>query len=335
MNVIWYLSDIHACGTVRADVPARALNDLPDMNVVVKEKLSLSDLGFADVAVVQRGCCGQRLLDMNKLACSGIPVVYDIDDNLLEVPPFFTDAYEYFCKPESREALTQCMTSAQLVTVSSAYLGDSICSSSGVNILTRVVSNCVDLGHADLTSTVRKDDRFIIMWHGAAIHIHDVHLAAPAIAAVMKDHPHVEFWSYGSMEKKHYEVFFPDDLMDRVTVNGWVAPEDLYRVVSLADVAVAPLDSHEFNMCKSPIKWMEYAAVGVPTIVQNAFPYAELPDWVGRADDVDSLQAMLDQHIQGKRVGEGARCRKHCKEWYSSPVVARVWEGVLKDALVL
>jgi len=43
------------------------------------------------------------------------------------------------------------------------------------------------------------------------------------------------------------------------------------------DVAIAPLALHDFNRCKSPIKLLEYGALGIPVICTDIEPYREAP----------------------------------------------------------
>nr|MBO2469444.1 hypothetical protein [Bacillota bacterium] len=50
----------------------------------------------------------------------------------------------------------------------------------------------------------------------------------------------------------------------------------LQRLVALGvDVGVAPLVSHPFNACKSPVKYLEYTFAGIPGVYATLPPYAE------------------------------------------------------------
>jgi hypothetical protein len=42
------------------------------------------------------------------------------------------------------------------------------------------------------------------------------------------------------------------------------------------DIFIAPLLDNEFNRCKSPIKFLEYATLGVPVICSQVTPYSEV-----------------------------------------------------------
>jgi glycosyltransferase involved in cell wall biosynthesis len=44
------------------------------------------------------------------------------------------------------------------------------------------------------------------------------------------------------------------------------------------DVAVAPLRDDEFNRCKSDLKYLEYAALGLPAVFSDCEPYASVED---------------------------------------------------------
>ncbi|MEJ5269271.1 MAG: glycosyltransferase [Hydrogenophilus sp.] len=41
------------------------------------------------------------------------------------------------------------------------------------------------------------------------------------------------------------------------------------------DIALAPLDDTPFNRCKSDLKWVEYSALGVPTVCSDVAPFSE------------------------------------------------------------
>ena len=40
-----------------------------------------------------------------------------------------------------------------------------------------------------------------------------------------------------------------------------------------SDIGIAPLDRNDFNDAKSELKWLEYTAIGIPTIASNFGPY--------------------------------------------------------------
>ena len=55
------------------------------------------------------------------------------------------------------------------------------------------------------------------------------------------------------------------------------------------DLLIAPLIDNRFNRCKSNIKWLEMAALGIPMIGQNICTYNKYTDQVfNGTDDIDN-----------------------------------------------
>jgi glycosyltransferase involved in cell wall biosynthesis len=52
---------------------------------------------------------------------------------------------------------------------------------------------------------------------------------------------------------------------------------DWFRgVASYCDLAIAPLVDTEFNRCKSELKFLQYSAVGLPSLSSNCPPYSNI-----------------------------------------------------------
>lgn len=118
-----------------------------------------------------------------------------------------------------------------------------------------------------------------IGWQGGSSHFGDIAyvLNCPSdpqtqvLDWLMAKYPQVKLVIYG--------VYFPWPLKnippDRLEVHGWTHIDaHPYKSASLnLDIALAPLHDDEFNRHKSPVKWCEYSALGVPSICSAIPPY--------------------------------------------------------------
>lgn len=66
------------------------------------------------------------------------------------------------------------------------------------------------------------------------------------------------------------------------------------RYVKSFDIGIAPLVNNEFNICKTPLKLMEYGALGIPYVASKVAPYQRF-------------------HIESHKVG-GFLCENH-EQW--------------------
>jgi glycosyltransferase involved in cell wall biosynthesis len=60
----------------------------------------------------------------------------------------------------------------------------------------------------------------------------------------------------------------------QVNAAGWIpSVEDYWRAIDY-DIGVIPLKPHVFNQSKSHLKFLENAALGIPTVASDAGPYS-------------------------------------------------------------
>ena len=197
-------------------------------------------------------------------------VHWDMDDNFRAVPEWSVAKKSF--NGADLLGLEICLGWAKTISVSTPRLSDSL----GGGSRTRVLPNLIDL--SDFRTQLRASDRVRIMWAGSSTHTKDLEIIVPALEAARD--------AYGNS----VEIIFVGDCPDFILKNPRIdptfmhwAPVDQYpRMLSLLNptIGLAPLaddpESAAFNQCKSPIKWMEYAAAGAVTIASNAPPYSDV-----------------------------------------------------------
>ncbi len=117
---------------------------------------------------------------------------------------------------------------------------------------------------------------YISIFYGSNTKTHnaDFHeLAAPAISRLMQKYPQVRFTLIGYKTLPKILTSYIDRI-DRIRAIHDV--EVYWEFLAQADINIAMLSSKLTNDCKSEIKWLEAASLGVPSIVSVTKTYQEI-----------------------------------------------------------
>jgi len=217
----------------------------------------------------------------------GVPIVYDVDDLLLNVADEHPDR-RYFEK--SLASTLEATLHADLITVSSEPLKRAL---SHFHPHIEVIPNRLPpkawelLGNARTRKSSSAPQGLRVGYVGTRSHYHDLSQIAPALRAVLDSHRDVTFVCYG------FEPPPPlASLPNAVVIEPTKAACRDYLVYAAEaaclglDIVLAPLADSEFNRCKSLIKMLEYGAMGVAAVYARMEPYA-----AGVSDGVTGLLA--------------------------------------------
>jgi glycosyltransferase involved in cell wall biosynthesis len=189
-------------------------------------------------------------------------LVYDIDDDV------FSSDHEgslWHRLPECRDIAAYLLSISDLVTVSTEALVDVV---GKYNSNVTVLPNCV---HEDLLRLERPGrERVTVGWAGGTSHLADFRYAAPMLSRFLDHHPDVDFHFVGGDYSPLLKI--PEG---RTRHTRWVPDVwDYYRGVDF-DIGLAPLSpANAFNRCKSHLKALEYAALGIPVVASASAPYS-------------------------------------------------------------
>jgi len=81
---------------------------------------------------------------------------------------------------------------------------------------------------------------------------------------------------------------------------------------------IAPIKDMEFNRCKSHIKYMECAAIGVPLFANNYLPYSRVMPKDQLFNSSDELKKML-LDLKFKSIGAYKNLIENQWKWLNSP----------------
>lgn len=211
----------------------------------------------------------------------GKKVMMDMDDNYLGVLPH-QPAYEYY-HPGSQKVTVLGATMSLLdgITVSTDPLKkeyfDHTKKIHNVEPQIDVLPNCNDFRDWMYKKKVHNDGIIRIGYAGSTTHNGDLEIAIPAIKRILKQH-NARFQILGSISREYREEFLNKfgEVKDKVDIFYGTPTWNGYPELLLSqgwDIGIAPLEDNNFTICKSHIKWMEYAMAGIPTVASYVYPY--------------------------------------------------------------
>jgi glycosyltransferase involved in cell wall biosynthesis len=252
----------------------------------------------------------------------------EIDDYVLSIPAK-NQASEYF-RPGSdmvAYAVDQFRESDGLV-VSTPYLGD-LYKKFNKNI--HVVENCIDTGLWHV-SEENSSDAVKIGWMGGGTHEEDLEIVKDVVFEILEEHPNVSFHFLHGVPR-----FFRD--VPRIKADLGFKPVDKYpKWVMKAgfDIGIAPLEDNNFNRGKSNLRWLEYSAMGIPTVA-SPLPHFVQSIEEGKtgfiANTKDEWKTNLKNLIADKilRRAIGLNARKEVETNWSIRTLRDRYKTVLED----
>lgn len=241
----------------------------PDPSAPIDEAL----IAKCDLIVVQRNF--PKLFDsyvrVTQIARSHkIPLIFEIDDLLFDLPLDHVERVNNVFT-ENLLPMLQAIIEADYVTVTTPRMQMEL---SPFNPNIKVIPNYLDDQLWSIKPPVHqeKDSRIVIGYMGTETHKADLELLVPVFYDLDTRYPgklHFRVWGMQNVQE-----------MDNLESTDYFPPiTDSYQsFVSFfqeqtADILVAPLHENRFNLCKSPIKFFEYTALGAPGVYANLEPY--------------------------------------------------------------
>lgn len=228
----------------------------------------------------------------------GLATIYEISDNFLALPPSTTHMLNL------GNALTS-STIFQLIQLSDAIQGVSPILMDRFDFLHE--QRMVFENHVmQLPSFPQKScEGVTIGWGGSMGHTEDLKWIAPLIKDICISHPEVSFSFMGNREQ-YNEVFGNRD-SKHFFYRDPGSLSDYFDFLEGLDIGLAPLLDTPFNLCRSDVKFIEYASRGVVPVLSDVGPYrmhARQGENAFRFHGAQELKDTLENLIRNRRIME-------------------------------
>ena len=310
--------DMKVCGVVRDDGACgfyRIVSPLEKMQLYGYANVALGGVGRdanlfetmedADIIIMPRASGEANFKTIQMCQKAGKKVIIDHDDDVFNVNPlsphyisYGTDEVEVEIDGEriklwedGRENKGQVFDLKANVE-KMEYAGKCLEICDGISVTTEelakvyrkfnsdvyVLPNCIDF---DIWKPLPlpKTSQTSIIWSGGASHYHDWLTVVPTLVDMLKDNKKLKFIACGH----EFSGLVNEIPKGQYEFHRWVpTPAHPYKQAILnPDIAIIPLEKDTFNAGKSPIKFIEHAALKVPSLCANWLPYsAEIEDGV-------------------------------------------------------
>lgn len=274
--------------------------------------------GDEDVIVAERIDNDQALATWRRLRARS-KLAFEVDDDVFSVDLVNWLAWRTYSRAVPRDVVAHAAQVADLVTVTCEPLAEVMRRETG-NRNVAVLPNCVP---DDLLAVERpRRERLTVGWAGGASHGADLQLVARPLRRFLERTPHADLHLIGTDFRP--TIGAP---AGRARWTDWQAsPWRYYQQVDF-DVGLAPLADTPFAASKSPIKALEYAALGIPVVASAVGPYPGfvldgVTGFLVRQDHEWGRYLRLLASDAGLRAEMGAKAREHAAAF----TIGRNWQ---------
>jgi len=251
----------------RVEQPAAALGKLPETAVITVSTISpfFGKLCLqADVLVLHLLTEEDLLPVIEERKRRGLATVFEMSDNILAPHPG-VGRRGWFSDPLHTASALQYAGLADAMQVT----GEGLKKMFGfLNPHTAVLENQVArLGAPRAAGS----GRVRIGWAGSVGHTEDLFSFREAVAAAMAENPALEFAFMGNAGQ--FEQLFSRLPGGRASYRPAGALSDYLEFLDGLDAGIAPLLETPYNLCRSDVKFIEYASRGAVPVLSSILPY--------------------------------------------------------------
>ena len=264
-------------------------------------------------------------------------LVTECDDWLFDVPPYNVASNPYRPNSEKEQIAWDQFNLSDAIIVSTSFLKENLGEQfPGKKI--HIVPNSIDFDRWDNAVPdgglePKKEGLVRIGYSGCANHSGDMEIVKPVLLALLDEYPNLEviiaqdMGAFSDITHPRFKVLkrWANIIDYPAMVKGW----DL-------DIGIAPLRDNSFNRAKSNLRWLEYSAMGVPTVASAVRPFVEsiVPGIDGvlcrsKQDWYFNLKSMIEN--KEHRQGVGAAAYQRVKRDFNMDKVAEQYRAILEE----
>jgi GT2 family glycosyltransferase/glycosyltransferase involved in cell wall biosynthesis len=227
-----------------------------DADIIITQRFAIPDVATADRLAVHARRTGARL-------------VFDLDDDLLNIPRSHPDAR--VLRPRAK-TVRRMLDVADAVWLSTQGLANSL---TAIRPDATVIENGLDERIWVPPTPSLRDQPVRILCMGTATHDHDFAMIEPALVRLKGEYDHrVSINIVGVTMRNDLPAGLDRIGMPPSATRSYPGFVNWLRAVEPAwHIGLAPLLDTPFNLCKSPIKAMDYAALGLAVLASDTPVY--------------------------------------------------------------
>lgn len=292
--------------------------------VAITSRLDKDRVGEEDLAILQRQYKADVFHPIMKAKKEkGMKVVYEIDDDLFNVPKW-NPAYKILGQKTVQDNTKRFLENVDAVFTTTHQLKDTY-----KNYCKRiyVLPNSVDYDVL-IPRPPSNSKRKVILWQGSHTHLKDVEIIRKTLEKLTKDDDvFVKLWRIDMGIKNTHLVPF-------------VNFEDFYAMFSQLDgyIGLAPISAVQFNKGKSNLKFLDYTSHGMVTVASDFGEYANtiVDNATGLLANnpnewYEKIRWLLNNEDEYNRILENAQ--KFVKENYDINKNYLLWKQAIDEVM--
>jgi len=202
---------------------------------------------------------------------NGIPVIFHIDDDLLNIPIDLGEAkHAYHNHPQRLAAVRHLLDTSDLVYCSNPNLQKRLDELGARSFLKagKIYASGRVIVPAEHKPAIKMG------YMASADHAHNLEMIKPAIVQFLRENPAVNFELFGSIPKLSAFEEFGDRVTKCPPISNYEEFMESFAELGW-DIGICPLVRTPFNVVKSNTKWVEYTSVGAAVVASRNTVYDE------------------------------------------------------------
>lgn len=345
-NILIFTEHVNATYFISFDAPLRQMHATGEINFAVASQDRIATLGIncwkdlaknfiPDVVIMTRYAqpYGAAIVDFFRE--NAVPVIYHIDDNLLELPSSLGEEIQKRQGAgEVIAARAHMLSTCDIIYASTPYLASVLKRRFPQQ---RFIHGIYASYPENIKTPIAPIQRAyeVIGYMGSKGHQHDLELVVPAIERLLVERPTLRFETFGTIRMPATLERFGDRVRSHSVQKSYT--EFLNSLAALNwDIGLAPLVDAEFNRCKAPTKFIEYTACGIPVAASDISVYHDaVPPGGGvliHDDWYENLERLLTS--AGERREMLAAAQAHCRHVFAKNKLQKQLSDLFKSVLM-